>query len=142
MVVLNQPISIRHIPVSPELAELYIQETKERSRASNRNTYRGQYRQKHHPDYKRVAYLRLKVNVLQFKDRVRQTARRGALTAVFSKYEGYDVYADYEFTKPLYTENILKNNRRTKTKKDIKGQIEELERLEDIAKKNSYQVYD
>jgi len=126
LVELNQPISIQSIPVIPELAELYIQEAKENLLSKSHSLYR----RRRLGDYKRIAFLRLKVNVLQFKDRVPKTSSKGALMAVFSRYEGYDVFADPEFTKPLYTEDILKKAKRTRTKEDIKKELDALNKMD------------
>ncbi|MCB9995701.1 MAG: DUF4852 domain-containing protein [Rhodospirillales bacterium] len=97
IVILNRPLVMETIPVEKELARLYIEEA--------RRFYDNlppEYRMKR---YERIAYLRLKVRITQYKNTMK-VAGGGLRAVVFGRLEGYEVYADYDKTKPLFKRNI------------------------------------
>ena len=100
IVILNRPFSFQTVPVDPRIAQLYIQDTRV---AYQNKTGRGVG-----DDYKRVAWLRLKLRMLQFKDEVRyvQSEPRAEVYAVI---EGWDVFADEAEQKPMYSFMYKKN---------------------------------
>lgn len=93
IVILNRPLVIEKIPVKRELARLYIEEAK-----SFYDSLPTALQMQH---YQRLAFLRLKIHITQYKDTIRITG--GAVRAVvFGRIDGYEIYADQDKLKPLY----------------------------------------
>lgn len=93
---LGRPFSLTRIPVSREIAELYIEE----ARAEYENMpakLQMQY-------YERLAYLRAKIRISSFKEMI--AGRQGEPQAVvFGHLDGIEIYADPEKQKLLYRED-------------------------------------
>lgn len=94
IVILNRPFSFKNVPVDPRIAQLYIQDT--------RLDYQKRTGKAFGEDYKRVAWLRLKLRVLQFKDDV-EPQLDIPRAEIFAVLEGWDVFADEAEQKPLYS---------------------------------------
>lgn len=93
VIIMNRPLTVDRVFVSPELAELYIEESKRQYEALPARYQINVY--------ERLAYLRLKVRILQYKDTT--TSINGDPRAVvFGRLEGFEIYADMQMMKPLY----------------------------------------
>jgi hypothetical protein len=90
VVSLNRPFSLKSFPVDPRIAELYIMQT------------RLDYKAKRISKYKRVAYLRFKLRMMQFKEDI-QPSQSSAFAVIYAMLEGWDVFADAAETKPMYS---------------------------------------
>jgi hypothetical protein len=95
---LERPFTITTVPVDPRIAEFYLNDI--------RLNYQNKNSKVAPSDYERVAYLRLKIKLLQFKETERTTNGGLPYNAIFSKIEGWDVYADAQETKPLMMYNV------------------------------------
>ena len=95
----------------PELAELYLEEA------------RAYYEHMPHylktRKYEKVAYLRLKVSLFQYKETVRAMSGYDR-AVVYGRLEGIEIYADYKKLKPLYVKEIKDRRIRKKRKRDAK----------------------
>jgi len=97
VVILNRPFILEKIPVKRELAKMYIEEAK--------SFYDSLPPKLQLINYERLAFLRLKIKVTQYKNTVRLIG--GDLRAVvFGRLEGFEVYADQDKMKPLYGKNF------------------------------------
>jgi hypothetical protein len=104
ILVLLRPFTLKTIPVSPELAELYISSTQLEyvNVPSSISIY----------SYKREAFLRLKVRFVQYLETIDY---RGTWRAVVvGSLEGYEIFADREKTKLLYANSDLSKTVRKK----------------------------
>ena len=115
VVILNRPLTLEKIPVKRELAELYIEEAK--------RFYENLPLMNQHQRYKRLAFLRLKVWVTQYKNTMR-TQNGYPRAVVFGRLEGYEFYADSQKIKPLYFKE-LKTGRFSRLKKIEKKEPEQ-----------------
>jgi len=80
---LDQPFTLKSIPVSPEGADQLIKSTEQDRPGVNDLVYRD----------RRLVLLRLKIDVLHYNDTVKF---RGHWRGVVSgNVEGYEIYADY-----------------------------------------------
>lgn len=93
VVILNRPFILEKVPVKRELAKLYIEEAK--------SFYDALPPRLQLVNYERLAFLRLKIKVTQYKNTVRLID--GLRAVVFGRLEGYEIYADQDKLKPLYT---------------------------------------
>ncbi len=93
ILILRKPLTVKSVPASPELAEKVIEETGKRYKDLPKNLQMERY--------KRVAYLRLKVHVVQYKETVRIMSRY-LRAVVFAVSEGYEIYADPQKTDLIY----------------------------------------
>lgn len=104
----NLPFNLRDIPVKPEVAEFYMQESLRQ--------YEGLPNKLKIMTYERVAFVRLKVTMLQFKEFAR--VGNGPLKGVFfARVEGYDIFADQNKRLLMYSESFSNGkgkHRRTK----------------------------
>jgi hypothetical protein len=104
VLILNRPINLRSFHVPPELAELYLEEA------------RAYYEHMPHylktRKYEKIAYLRLKVSLFQYKETVRAMSGYDR-AVVYGRLEGIEIYADYKKLKPLYVKekNLLKRRK-------------------------------
>lgn len=99
-IVLNKPLSVKYVPVKRELAELYISESNDYYNGlptayKNRET-----------KYQRLAYLRLKFEVLHSLGKEPLSARGGVVALVIGRAVGYEIFADSKKQKPLYAEDF------------------------------------
>jgi len=109
IVVMNRPLTLERIPVKAELAQLYLEEIKERY------SHLDSSWQMH--VYKRLAYVRIKVKVTQYKN-LAHTARGYARAVMLARYDGLEVFADPDRMMPLYFQEVQKSRfRRVKPKK-------------------------
>lgn len=97
ILVLNRPFSIEKVPVRPEIAEMYLEDS--------RMKFENLPAQLQMRKYERMAFLRLKVRITKYKETVTNIA--GDLRAVvFGKIEGVEVYADSKKMKPMYLSKL------------------------------------
>jgi hypothetical protein len=93
IVALNRAFTLERVPVDPEIAELYIDETRDMNSLLPVNVQM--------PSYRRQAFLRLKVHITKYKETVYSIS--GDLRAVlFASIDGVEVYADSHKMKPMY----------------------------------------
>lgn len=90
---LSRPFTLTEIPISPELAQTYIEE-------SQKLALKHRYRYKVSP-FGRLAYIRLKISMTQFRDYVRYNGSP-LLADIFGSIDGYEIYADREKQFLLY----------------------------------------
>ena len=111
VIIMNRPLTLDSIPVKPQLAKLYIEESK-RQFESLPPKYQIKI-------YERLAYLRLKIRVLQYKET--SSSISGDLRAVvFGRLEGYEIYADSNLLKPLHFKVFDDRSTRRRVLKRIK----------------------
>jgi len=97
---LVRPFTFKVVPASAELAELYINSTQDAvSTLSSRIAMAA---------YKREAYLRLKVRIIQYVETIDFHGRWRAV--VIAAIESYDVFADQERLKLLYSKDLSKED--------------------------------
>ncbi|HTK85656.1 MAG TPA: DUF4852 domain-containing protein [Patescibacteria group bacterium] len=99
ILVLIRPFTLKSFPASPELADLYINQT-----AAD---YSKIPLQEGFARYQRIAFLRLKVHIIQYLETVLFRTRWRAV--VVGQLDGYEIYADHEKFKLLYAQNIKDN---------------------------------
>lgn len=110
IVILSHPLFLSKIHVGRELAQLYLEETS--------RTFATLASQLRMLEYERVAYLRLKVRLMQYKDTMTVNSR-DVRAVIFGQLEGLEVYADADKEKLLYREDKLKKRlRRARRYKD------------------------
>lgn len=112
MLELTRPFTLKYVPVERDLARLYLDEIERRFEDSN-FTYKKQH-------YKRSAYMKLKVEISQYKGtKIAPLSEGGSKAIVFGRINGVEVYADSTLEKPLYYENMVqKRKRRIAVKKE------------------------
>lgn len=91
---LSRPFTLTEVPVSPEAAQLYIEESQNLSKSQ---PYRFDVSK-----FGRVAYLRLKVTMNQFRGYSKRTGQ-AALADIFGTIDGYELYGDRDKKLLLYT---------------------------------------
>ncbi|WP_435641721.1 DUF4852 domain-containing protein [Micavibrio aeruginosavorus] len=93
----TSPFNLKDIPVKPEVAEFYMQEAMRQ--------YEGLPPKLKMAAYERVAFVRLKVSMLQFKEfrRVGQGPLKGVF---FSQIDGYEIFADQDKRLLMYSEDF------------------------------------
>ncbi len=95
ILVLVRPFTLKSFPASPELADLYINATaQEYSHVSMQEGFVG---------YKRMAFLRLKVHIIQYLETILYRYRWRAV--VVGQLDGYEIYADHDKFKLLYAQD-------------------------------------
>lgn len=119
ILILNRPFSLDHVPVQPELAKLYIEET--------RKKFEELPPRFQSEKYKRVAYLRIKVTVTKYKETIILGARQ-ARAVFFAQWDGFEVYADPTQEKLLYKEEAKSMKARRKSFESLKRAAEEQDR--------------
>ncbi len=96
IIILSRPFVLEKVPVKRELAQLYLEDAK--------RFYESLPPRLQMQRYERMAFLRLKVKVTQYKNTI--TVIRGEKRAVvFGQLEGYEIYADQDKMKPLYSKD-------------------------------------
>ncbi len=97
IVILSRPFNLEKFAVAPELAQMYLDESRQQFSDLPQNLQVSRY--------ERVAYLRLKLNIMQYRNttRIRGSGERAV---VFAQLDGFEIYADPEMMKPLYAENV------------------------------------
>jgi hypothetical protein len=101
ILVLLRPLTLKSFPVSPELADLYINATaQEYSKLPAQEGFAG---------YQRMAFLRLKVHIIQYLETITHRTRYRAV--VVGQLEGYEIYADHEKFKLLYAQDIKEDTK-------------------------------
>lgn len=98
----SHPFSFTSVPMGQDLASLYINYTLSKvmnAPASLRNQL-----------YKRLAYLRLKVHIIQYKE-TDISDEQNPRAVVFGVLDGLEVYADIGETRLLYSEKIFRGVR-------------------------------
>jgi len=141
VIVFNRPFSFDKLPVPPEIAEMYLDETNREIHTLNARLQELRT--------ERVAYLRLKVSITKYDETVK--ARSGHTRAVvFGHIDGIEVYADRELMKPMYLSQVSDNRMRrfrsrSATVPQMRTQtpvvepvIEQKETLEDIYSEERY----
>ena len=110
MLELTRPFSFEFVPVENDLARLYLDEIE---RAFEDNDFK--YKKMH---YKRTAYMKLKVEISQFKGtKVAPLSEGGSKAIVYGRINGVEVYADVGLQRPLYYENLSQKRKRRIAKK-------------------------
>jgi hypothetical protein len=117
IVILNRPLNVEEVPVKMELAKLYLEEAR-----SQFQTLPLARQMKQH---ERLAYLRLKIKILQYKETVRVT-NNFPRAVVFGRLEGFEIYADPDRLKPLYFEQF---DSRAERRDRIRKRLEQEERM-------------
>lgn len=122
---LSRPFLLTEIPMPPEVAQAYIEES-QRLSEMRQNNYRF-----HISKFGRVAFLRLKVSIVQFRDYY-QMPNRAPLADLFGTIDGYEIYADREKKFLLYKtearkDHILTRRKRTAPQPDEAATMEEAE---------------
>lgn len=97
---LVRPFTFKVIPASAELAELYINSTQDVYNTTAAKFAVGMY--------KREAFLRLKVRIIQYIETVDYHGKWRAV--VIATIEGYEVYADQARLKLLYEKDMTKED--------------------------------
>ncbi|MGZ9097860.1 MAG: DUF4852 domain-containing protein [Micavibrio sp.] len=92
---LSRPFTLTEVPVPPELAQFYIEESQ---KLAQKYSYR--YTISKHG---RVAYVRLKVTMNQFRGYSKQTGQ-APMADIFGTIDGFDLYADRDKTLLLYSQ--------------------------------------
>jgi len=115
---LSRPFTLMEAPVPPELAQLYIEESQ---RLAQKYPYR--YRVS---EFGRIAYIRLKVTMNQFRGYSQQTGQ-APMADIFGTIDGFDIYADREKTMLLYsqasqTKKIYRRKKDARTKESMPEQ--------------------
>ncbi len=95
VVILNRPFSLSYVPVDPGIAELYNIEQRLLNRKVKLNYNRN--------IYLRDAYLRIKIKLVRYKETIYLGKSRAV---IYADLDGWDVFADQELTKPLYTYKV------------------------------------
>jgi hypothetical protein len=96
ILVLIRPFTLKSFPASPELADLYINSTAQE--------YSKIPLQEGFARYQRIAFLRLKVHIIQYLETVIFRTRWRAV--VVGQLDGYEIYADHEKFKLLYAQDV------------------------------------
>jgi hypothetical protein len=99
ILVLIRPFTLKSFPASPELADLYINQT-----AAG---YSRIPLQEGFAMYQRIAFLRLKVHIIQYLETIMFRTRWRAV--VVGQLDGYEIYADHEKFKLLYAQSMGDN---------------------------------
>jgi hypothetical protein len=92
---LSRPFTLTEVPVAPELAQFYIEESQ---RLAQKYTYRYSISK-----HGRVAYIRLKVTLNQFRGYSKKTGQ-APMADIFGTIDGFDLYADRDKTLLLYSQ--------------------------------------
>jgi hypothetical protein len=101
---LTRPLTITVVPVEPRLAELYVEQT--------RLVHQDLSALLQNLDYKREAYLRLKIRMTAYKETIHNSLGNDR-AIIFGVLEGWEVYADDQLKKPLYFHTITKEEMNT-----------------------------
>jgi hypothetical protein len=110
---LNRPLSFKDVPVKKQLAELYISDS-----VDFYNKLPTNYRD---VKYQRVAYLRLRLEIVHSLNKQEQTGTMGGKSAVvIGRAVGYEIYADAKKQKLLFAENFKLKKIRKKLGADEK----------------------
>lgn len=115
IVLLNRPFVLEKIPVKRELAKMYIEEAK--------SFYDALPPRLQLVNYQRLAFLRLKIKITQYKNTIRLID--GLRAVVFGRLEGFEVYADQDKLKPLYSKNF-ENKRFRRLRRDHQDEAPEI----------------
>jgi hypothetical protein len=99
ILVLVRPFTFKAIPASPELAELYINASQEPYEHMNSRFAVNAYQ--------RMAYMRLKVRMIQYLETIDYRGHWRAV--IMGTLEGFEVYADHEKAKLLYSGDLMKD---------------------------------
>jgi hypothetical protein len=110
IMILNRPINLKEFHVEPELAMMFLDE------AARYYDHLPHFLKM--SKYERVAFLRLKVSLFQYKETI--VGVSGYTRAVvFGRLEGIEIYADPDKMKPLYIKEIKDRRlRRRKSRRD------------------------
>lgn len=108
LVELTQPLSLKSIPMSSQLAQEYVQQKMDlfdslpEAHKNKKNLY-------HYRD----AYIVMKLKMFSYKgdETIVNGWRRSAL---YGMLEGYEIYADRDHTKLLYFENYIRDDESAK----------------------------
>ncbi|AEP09529.1 DUF4852 domain-containing protein [Micavibrio aeruginosavorus] len=113
----NLPFSLRDIPVKPEVAEFYMQESLRQ--------FEGLPNKLKLMNYERVAFVRLKVTMLQFKEFTR--VGNGPLKGVFfARIDGYDIFADQNKRLLMYSESFSNGKGKRRRAKQNENPVDAL----------------
>lgn len=116
IIILSRPLSLETVPVKKELAKLYIEEAK--------MFYETLPPVLQMRNYERMAFLRLKVRITQYKNTVRVV--NGDLRAVvFGRLDGIEVFADPHKLKPLYFRDLRDKRFKRLRRKEDNAQAED-----------------
>ena len=105
VMLLDQPFTLTTVPVKPEIADLYLQEAKQRYA-----NMPDKVRLRH---YEREAYLRVLVSFSSYVGTERAAGGR-KLAVMHAKIDAIEVYADRLMTKPLYIKDFAELRRRNR----------------------------
>ena len=94
----NIPFILKDVPVGAEIAEFYLEES-----ARQYENLPPKWRLL---NYERVAFVRLKVSMLQFKgfERIENGAERAS---IFARIDGYDIFADQEKRLLMFSQSFF-----------------------------------
>lgn len=123
MLELTRPFSFEYVPVENDLARLYLDEIE---RAFEDAHFK--FKKLH---YKRLAYMKLKVEISQFKGtKVAALSEGGSKAIVYGRINGVEIYADSALTKPLYYENMSQKRKRrlAKSRRNTEDEDEKKEK--------------
>jgi hypothetical protein len=95
---LSRPFTLTEIPVKPEVAQLYIEEARKFS-AKIPET-------QNYSNYGRIAFLRLKVTMNQFRGYV-PYVNTETMADIFGTIDGFEVYGNREKTFLLYSQKDM-----------------------------------
>ena len=100
---LSLPFVLRDIPVEPDMADLYMK-ANEQARLDGELFDADLLRLS---SYKRIAYLRLKVKMLQYKEMI-LSGMPGPkyVPSIFAEVHGYEVYGNKELSMLLYSDAV------------------------------------
>ncbi len=108
---LSRPFTLTEFPVSPEVAQAYIEESLKTFESNP-----GQY--KDVSKYGRVAYIRFKVTMSQFRQYIK-IPNNPPMTEIFGTIDGYEVYADIEKQLLLSKQTVLSDQKKIYRRKKI-----------------------
>lgn len=100
---LNRPLDVTAFPIDPTLAQLYLNETRKSLDGIGSNSVLSVY--------KRIAYLRLKIEITGYVETTKNF-QNFEQAVVSARLVGWEIYADPELKKLLYSHTIPSVHRR------------------------------
>ncbi len=113
ILLLSRPLTLLKIPVKQELAAIYLEEAAREYENLPLDLQLHRYR--------RIAYLRVKLKVVQYKG-LALSSDQSLRAVVFAKIDGIEIYADPELMKLMYKEDFKGRRSRRVKKKPAEAQ--------------------
>jgi hypothetical protein len=112
IVAFNTPFTLTDIPVDPEIAEMYLDLAEKEASKGPKSKFWTYYDMS---KFKRIAFLRLKVTLTQFKENARNYGYE-TVPVIFGTIDDYEIYADVDKTLLLYTVSSSDESNRSLSK--------------------------